>query len=68
MVYMRWSLGGPCSDALWTMAVSWSQRSFGRSPAALFLHYVSDGVGLDRPPPSGPSRVFLVVKEVGSKG
>jgi hypothetical protein len=25
-------------------------------------------VGLDRPPPGGPSRVFLVVKEVGSRG
>ena len=25
-------------------------------------------VGLDRPPSGGPSGVFLVVKEVGSKG
>jgi hypothetical protein len=68
MVYMHRSLGGSYSDALWTVAVSWSQRSLGRSPTALFLHYVSDCVGLNRPPPSGPSRVFLVVKEVGSKG
>jgi hypothetical protein len=29
---------------------------------------VSGYVGLDRPPPGGPSRVFLVTKEVGPKG
>jgi hypothetical protein len=36
MVYIRWSLEGSCSGALWTMAVSWSQKSLGRRPAALF--------------------------------
>jgi hypothetical protein len=39
-VYMRWSLGRPCSDALWTVAVSWSQRSLGRRLTALFGHSV----------------------------
>jgi hypothetical protein len=29
MVYMRRSLGGSCSGTLWTMAVSWSQKSLG---------------------------------------
>ena len=29
---------------------------------------VSGYVGLDRPPLGGPSRVFLVMKEVGSRG
>jgi hypothetical protein len=36
MVYMRQSLGGPYSDAVWIVAVSWSQRSLGRRSAALF--------------------------------
>jgi hypothetical protein len=36
MVYMRQSPGGSCSGALWTVAVSWSRRSLGRHPAALF--------------------------------
>jgi len=36
MVYMRWSLGGSCSGALWTMAVLWSRRSLRCCPAALF--------------------------------
>jgi hypothetical protein len=30
--------------------------------------YVSGCVGLDRPPVGGPSGVFLVAKEVGSRG
>jgi hypothetical protein len=36
MVYMHQSLGGSYSGALWTAAVSWSQRSLGRRPTALF--------------------------------
>ena len=36
MVYMRRSLGGSYSGALWTMAMSWSQRSLGHHPATLF--------------------------------
>ena len=43
-VYMRWSLGGSCSGALWTMAVSWSRRSLGRHPATLFLHSACQAV------------------------
>ena len=30
--------------------------------------YVLGYVGLDRPPPGGPSGVFLAMKEVGSRG
>ena len=36
MVYMRQSPGGSCNGALWTVAMSWSQRSLERRPAALF--------------------------------
>jgi hypothetical protein len=36
MVNMHWSLEGPCSNAVWTVAVSWNQRSLGHRSAALF--------------------------------
>jgi hypothetical protein len=29
MAYMRRSLGGSCSGSMWTVAMSWSRRSFG---------------------------------------
>jgi hypothetical protein len=36
MVYMCQSLEGSCNGVVWTMAMSWSQRSSRRHPAALF--------------------------------
>ena len=67
MVYMCQSLGGSCSGALWTVAMSWSRRSSGRRLTAL-THRVSGSVGLDQPPLGAPSGDFLVAKEGGSRG
>ena len=38
MVYICRCLGGSCSGVVWTVAMSWSQRSSGRRPAALSRH------------------------------
>jgi hypothetical protein len=67
-VYMHRSLRGSCSSALWIVAVSWSQRSLGRHPATLFWHSACQAMSAWTGPPSGPSGVFFVAKEVGTRG
>jgi hypothetical protein len=44
------------------------KKPWGSSDCSILTLYVLGYVGLDRPPLGGPSGVFLVVKEVGSKG
>lgn len=36
MLYFCQSPAGSCNCGLWTVAMSWSRRSFGRHPTALF--------------------------------
>ena len=44
------------------------KKPWALSNCSVLTLYVSGYVGLDWPPLGGPSRVFLVVKEVGSRG
>jgi hypothetical protein len=43
------------------------KKPWALSGCSVLTPYVSNCVGLDRPPPGGPSRVFLLAKEVGSR-
>ena len=45
-----------------------AEEAYASSDCSVLTLYVSDGVILDWPPQDVPSRVFFVVKEVGSRG
>jgi hypothetical protein len=68
MVYMCQSLGGSCSGALWTGDVVEPKKPWVSFGWPVLTHRVSGYVGLDRPPPVASSGVFLVARDVGSRG
>jgi hypothetical protein len=45
-----------------------AKEALGLFDCSILTLYMSGYVGLDRPPPGGPSGVFLAVKEVDSRG
>jgi hypothetical protein len=68
MVYVHRSPGESCNSAPWTVKVAWSRRSLGvvwLLCSDTLCQTVSTWIGLPWVRPFG---VFLVAKEVGSRG